>query len=205
MKQEASIQEINSPATISVLVLVPQWPLSYRYQQQLLILAQFEVVHELILPVNQRQELPPLLKKEPKLRSFQLTSDSFSHMAEAGAFEADADALLILKQDLELSAKMLQEIPLAISRGFEFGGLIKGSKRWWSGLLKLATYYCKGLCWFHLCQGYFMSRKIYHHSGGFKEDGRLISFFELLCKQQKISSYTFLFLSNSKQSRLKTD
>jgi hypothetical protein len=194
MKEQETFRGCTAPAALSVVVLVRHWPLSDSYQQQLLALAQLEVVHELILVGKQMQELPPLLIKEPKLRSFQLNSDSSFLMAEAGAFEAAADVLVILQQGVKLSAQMLQKIPLTVAEGYEFGGLIAQRNRWWTGILKLATASCKGLCWFRLSQGYFASRKIYHHSGGFKQDGRMISFFELLCKQQKLSPYTFLFL-----------
>lgn len=195
MKEQATFQGCTVPATLSVVVLARHWPLSDSYQQQLLALAHLEVVHELILVGKQMQELPPLLIKDPKLRSFQLDSDSPFLMAEAGAFEAAADVLVILKQGVHLSGQMLQKIPLAVAKGYEFGGLIARSNRLWTGFLKLATAYCKGVFWFRLSQGYFVSRKVYHHSGGFKQDGRMISFFELLCKQQKLSRYTFLFVA----------
>ena len=193
MKEQAILQDFTSPASLSVLVLIRHWPLSDSYQQQLLVLAHLEVVHELILVGKQIQDLPPQLIKESKIRSFQLTSGSLSMIAEAGAFEAEADVLVILKQSVNIFAKMLQKVPLAVGRGYEFGGLVAGRNRWWIGFLKMATVYCKGLCWFRLCQGYFVSRKIYHQSGGFKQNGRLISFSELLGKQQKISRFTFLF------------
>lgn len=193
MKEQATSEDSGAPATISVLVLIRYWTLSESDQQQLLTLARLKEVHELILLGKQMQELAPALIKEPKLRFFQFTSGSPSLMAEAGAFEADADVLVILKQGISLSAKMLQKIPLAVANGYEFGGLVARGKPWWIGFLKLATVYCKGLGWFRLCQGYFVTRKVYHRSGGFKNDGLSISFLELLKKQQRLSPYTFLF------------
>lgn len=195
MKEQATFQGCTTPATLSMVVLARHWPLSDSYQQKLLTLVHLEVVYELILVGKQMQELPPLLIKEPKLRSFQLNSDSPFLMAEAGAFEAAADVLVILKQGVNLSAQMLQKIPLAVAKGYEFGGLIARSNRWWTGFLKLATAHYKGLFWFRLSQGYFVSRKVYYQSGGFKYNGKLLSFFQLLCKQQKLSSYTFLFFA----------
>ena len=97
MKEKATIQDYTSPATLSVLVPISYWPLSDSYQQQLLALVQVEVVYELILIGKQVQELLPPLIKEPKVRFFQLNSGSPTLMAEAGAFEAGADVLVILK------------------------------------------------------------------------------------------------------------
>ena len=93
---------------------------------------------------------------------------------------------------------MLNAIPLAVAKGYEFGGLIAGSNRWWKGLMKLTTAYCSGLCWFRFSQGYFVSRKVYHQSGGFKYNGQTIPFFELLSKQRKLSPYTFLFFGKNR-------
>lgn len=184
----------NDPATsLSVMVLVDHWPLKERYQDQLLELAQAGAVQELILLSKQLPEqLPPQLEKEPKLRHFQLSSDSLSLMAEAGVFEACADVLLLLKQGVSLPTQALQAIKEAEAEGFHFGGLIRKRNSWWVSFLKMATVYCKGLFWFRFSQGYFVSRKVYHQSGGFKHNGKLRSFFELLCKQQQLSSYTFI-------------
>lgn len=180
-------------ARISVLVLIStcQWPESY--QKQLLEIAHAADVLEIILVGIQVQELPLLLKKEPKLRHFQICCDSPLLMTEAAAFEARAEVLVILKQGVILTATALEEIPLAVIEGCLFGGFIKSKNRWNAALLKLAAVKCKGLFWFKLTAGYFMSRQVYHHAGGFKQDGRLISFSELFCKQQQLSPYKFIF------------
>lgn len=193
MKHLTTPSKPPESASLSVLVLIRHWPLSNIYQQQLLVLSRLKGLHELILVGKQKHGLPAELEQEPKIRFFQLNSASPALMAEAAAFEANADVLVILKQGVSLPAQMLQTIPLAIAQGYEFGGLLTGSRRWWTGLLKLATIHCKGLFWFRLSQGYFVSQKVFHNSGGFKYNGRLISFFELLCKQQKLARYTFLF------------
>jgi hypothetical protein len=183
----------GAASRISVLVLLSHCPLTERYQKQLQALARAETVQELILLSKQLpDQLSPHLKKEPKLRHLQLHSDSLSLMAEAGVFEACADVLLILKQDVSLSAPDLQAIIEPEAEGYGFGGLIRKRNSCWAGFLKMATVHCKGLFWFRLSQGYFVSRKVYHQSGGFKHNGRLRSFFELLCRQQKLSSYTFI-------------
>lgn len=185
----------ESPATsISILLPVGHWPLKESYQEMLKELAQTEAVLEIILLSKKLPEqLLPQLVKESKLRYFQLDSGSLNLMTEAGAFEAVADVLVILKQEVRLPAQALQRIREAVAQGYHFGGLIGKRNRWWVGFLKIATAYCKGLLWFRLCQGFFVDRKLYHQSGGFKQDGRLISFFELLCRQQRLSRYTFLF------------
>lgn len=184
----------SSPATsLSLLVLVSHWPLEKPYQEQLSVLMQAEDVRELILLSKQLPErLLPQLAKEPKLRYFQLSSGSFPLMAEAGAFEAAADVLVILKQDVSLPEQALQTIREAGVDGVHFGGLIRKRNRLLERVLEMVTVYCKGLFWFRFCQGYFVSRQVYHQSGGFKQNGRLLSFFELLCRQQKLSSYTFI-------------
>jgi hypothetical protein len=184
----------DSPvSSMSVLVLVSHWPLTERYQEQLKALAQADVVQELILFGKEVQELPLSLAGEAKLRSYQLPSASLPLMTEAAAFEARAEVLLVLKQGVSLPEQTLQAIPPAVAKGYYFGGLIGRRNRWWFSFLKVATIYCKGLFWFHLCKGYFVSRKVYHHSGGFKQNGRLISFSELLCRQKKLSRYTYIF------------
>lgn len=190
---QPSISEDTPSASLSVLVLISSWPLEEAYQAQLKTLAQNAVVQELILVGEYVQELPLLLAGEAKLRSYTLNSGSLSLMAEAAAFEAGAEVLVILEQNVILPPKTLQTIPATIAEGCQFGGLIQGRSRWWRGLLRGATVYCKCLLWFRLIQGYFVSRTIYHHSGGFKQDGRLITFSQLLCKQKKLSRYTFLF------------
>lgn len=178
---------------LSVLILLSHWPLKESSQKQLLELAHAKTVQELILLSKQLPEqLPSQLEKEPKLRYFQLSSDSLSLMAEAGIFEACADVLLILKQDVSLPTQALQAIKEAEAEGFHFGGLIRKRNSWWMSFLKMATVYCKSLFWFRFSQGYFVSRKVYHQSGGFKHNGKLRSFFELLCRQQQLSSYTFI-------------
>lgn len=193
MKDQTPSTGDTSSTSLSVLVLISHWPLSEKYQQQLLTFARAEEVQELILIGKGMQELPFLLTREPKLRLYRLSSGSVSFMAEAGAFEADADVLVILKQGVSLPGKTLRAIMKVIAAGCHFGGLIGRRNRCWLGLLKKAARSYKGLYWFRLCQGYFVSRKTYHHSGGFKHNGKWISFFELLARQQKISPHTFLF------------
>lgn len=190
---QSMIVKATSTAPLSVLVLINSWPLAEDYQAQLLSIAQVAVVQELILVGKQVQELPSMLAGESKLRSYELNSGSLSLMAEAAAFEAGAEVLVILEQDVILPQQALQAIPQAIADGCHFGGLIPARSRWWWGFLKIATVSCKGLFWFRLIHGYFVSRKIYHHSGGFKQDGQLITFSKLLCKQKRLSRYTFLF------------
>lgn len=191
--QQPFIPKATPTATISLLVLISRWPLSEGYQAQLKVLAQTAVVQELILVGKEVQELPLLLAGEAKLRTYQLNSGSLPLMTEAAAFEAGAEVLVILEQGVSLPEQALQAIPGAIAAGYFFGGLIRGRTRWWCGFLEKATVYCKCLLWFRLIQGYFISKKVYHHSGGFKQDGRLITFSQLLCKQKKLSRYTFLF------------
>ena len=190
--QQPFTPKATSTVTISVLVLISRWPLAEDYQTQLIALAQVAVVQELILVGKQVQELPSLLAGEAKLRCYQLDSGSLPLMIEAGAVEAGAEVLVILEQDVILPLQALQVIPQAIEAGCHFGGLIRGGSRWWWGFLKKVTVCCKGLFWFRHVQGYFVSKKFYHHSGGFKQDGRLITFSQLLCKQKKLSRYTFL-------------
>lgn len=137
--------------------------------------------------------LPATLAGQEKLRCLQLNSRSQALLTEAGAFEAGAEVLVILKQGVSLPELSLQSITAAVAGGCHFGGFIPRSKRWWAGMLKSVIIHCKVLFWFRLSKGYFVSRRVYHHSGGFKNDGRLISFFELLCRQEKLSRYTFLF------------
>lgn len=161
-------------------------------------MARIGMVEEVILIGSRIAEFPDLLKKEPKLRIYQLSYDSFPLMAEAGAFEASAETLVILKQGTLLAEKTLNEIPQTISGGFEFGGLIKSKNRWSAAFLKMAAVKCKGLFWFKITEGYFMSRQVYHHSGGFKHDGKLVSFSDLLCKQQQLSPYKFIFFNESR-------
>lgn len=60
-------------------------------------------------------------------------------------------------------------------------------------MLKKTIMSVKGLAWFWLSRGYFVSRKLYQLSGGFKYDGKEISFYKLLSKQEKRSRYSFLF------------
>ncbi len=193
MKKQVTTQDCTASTSVSLVVLIRHWPLSIPYQQQLLAMANIVEVHELILVGKHIRELPIVLSNEPKLRSFQLHTSAYFLMAEVGAFEATADVLVILKQGVNLSAQMLQKIPFIVTKGYAFGGLISLRYRWWTSFLKQATIYCKGLFWFRLSQGYFVSRKVYYQSGGFKNNGKLLSFFELLCKQEKLSNYTFLF------------
>jgi hypothetical protein len=196
MKKQTPSPSVSMPAhtaSLSVLVLMHHWRLSAGEQQQLLALAQCGLVQELILVGREVQELPAGLAGQEKLRCFQLDSSSQALLTEAGAFEAGAEVLVILQQGIGLPEPALHAVGAAVAGGCHFGGFIPRSRRWWAGLLKSATVHCKGLFWFHLTRGYFVSRKVYHHSGGFKNDGRLISFFELLCRQEKLSRYTFLF------------
>jgi hypothetical protein len=190
---QALIPKAPPAATISVLVLMRHWLLSQSEQEQLLGLTQLGVVKELILVGKDVQILPASLSGQEKLRCLQLNSSSQALLTEAGAFEAGAEVLVILKQGVSLPELTLQSVTAAVAGGCHFGGFIPHSKRWWAGLLNGVIMHCKGLCWFRLSRGYFVSRRVYHHSGGFKNDGRLISFFELLCRQEKLSRYTFIF------------
>jgi hypothetical protein len=165
----------TSTATLSVLVLIRRWSLAEDYQAQLIALARVAVVHELILVGKQVQELPLLLAGEAKLRSYQLHSDSLPLRAEAAAFEAGAEVLVMLELDVILPLQALQAIPQTIEDGCYFGGLIRAHSRWWWGFLKRATISCKGLFWFRLIQGYFVSRKVYHHSGDLATFERTVS------------------------------
>ena len=183
---------ISKPG-ISVLVLISNWQMPESYQQQLKEVARSADVLEIILVGKQAENIPPLLKEEPKMRHFQISCCSPSLMAEAGAFEASAEVLVILKQGVILPARALGEIPQAITEGCLFGGFIKSKNRWSAAFLKMAAVKCKGLFWFKITDAYFMSRQVYHHSGGFKHDGKLASFSELLCKQRQLSPYKFIF------------
>lgn len=174
------------------MVLINNWQLPENYQKKLLEIAHAADVFEIILVGNKSHEVPSLLKKEPKIRHCQVCGDSPLLMAEAAAFEASAEVLVILKQGVMLTAQAIREIPLAIIEGYLFGGFIKSKSRWSAALLKIATIKCKGFFWFRITKGYFMSRQVYHHAGGFKQNGRLISFSELLCKQQKLSPYKLI-------------
>ncbi len=107
----------TSTATLSVLVLIRRWLLAEEYQAQLKALARVPVVQELILVGKQVQELPVLLASEAKLRSYQLHSDSLSLMVEAAAFEAGAEVLVILEQDVILPQQALLAIPQALEEG----------------------------------------------------------------------------------------
>jgi hypothetical protein len=122
---QATTAKETSTATLSVLVLIRRWPLAEEYQAQLIALARLAVVQELILVGKQVQELPVLLAVEAKLHSYQLYSGSLPLMAEVAAFEAGAEVLVILEQDVLLPLQALQAIPQAIAAGCYFGGLIR--------------------------------------------------------------------------------
>ena len=179
--------------SISLLVLIRQWQLPLYYQQQLLSLAQSQSVQEVVLVGKGSCGLPALLAEHPKFRCCYTQGRSFSLMADAGAFEARGEVLLIFEQGITPSLQVLGDIPGAFAGGYQFGGLIQKRNLLWSLCLQLATRYFPGLYWFRLSQVYFVCRKMYHYSGGFKQDGLLVSFQELLSRQQKLSSFTFLF------------
>lgn len=132
-------------------------PIKESYQEKLKELAQTEAVLEIILLSKKLPEqLLPQLVKESKLRYFQLDSGSLNLMTEAGAFEAVADLLVVLKQGVNLPAQALLTIPMAVAQGYHFGGLIGKRNHWWVGFLEIADVYCKGLLWFRLYQGFFV-------------------------------------------------
>jgi hypothetical protein len=190
---QVSLSNQNTTASISVLVLIRNWALTTREQKQLQLLAQVQQVQELILVGRQVQALSEPLANEAKVRCYGLNSSSTSLQTEAGAFEAVADVLVILHQGVGLPGPVLLAAARAVEAGCCFGGFIPAQQHWRAWILKKLTFYCRGLFWFRLTKGYFMCRKMYHHAGGLKHDGRLLSFFELLCRQKKLSRYTFLF------------
>lgn len=190
---KSSSLSVSLPSTgLSILVLVSNWKLSEDYQAQLVAMAKVRMVEEVIMVGSQVEDFPALLRQESKIRPFQLHSGPLPLMAEAGAFEARGDILVILKQEAILAEKTLQEISEAISEGYEFGGFLRKNHSWYTAFLKMATVKCKGLFWFHITHGYYMSQKVYQLSGGFKQNGKLSSFFDLLCRQQQISPYKFI-------------
>ena len=194
MKDQTSPPDKPGDPSLSVLMLIQcPWRFTGRDQLQLLKIARLAVVKELIMVGKQLPKLSFQLEKEAKLRFFKLDSESLPLQAEAGAFEACADILVYLQQGVKLKEHFLLQVPLAVAEGFQFGGLIISRNRCWAHVLKVSCTLCKGLFWFRKSQGYFVSRKVFHQSGGFKHNGQLIPFLELLSKQQKLSSYTFLF------------
>lgn len=192
MKVPAPTPTLVPTAPISILVMMGRWELSDSDQQQLLQMAQADPVEEVILLGKMEEELPPILQHEPRLRQFQVNSCTPSLMAEAGAFEARAEVLLVLKTVSCLNRQALDGILLALKEGYEFGGLIRERNRWQTSLLKMGTAYCRGLFWFGFSHAYFMSKRVFYQSGGFKQNGKLVSFRELLCKQEQLSPYKFI-------------
>lgn len=176
-----------------VLVLITNPRLPQKYQHQLLAIARVKEVQEVILVGKHPQELLQLLANEPKLKYFQITFGSLSLMAEAGVFEAQADVLVLLKQGVWLHGHTLRKVLREVASGCHFGGLIPCGKSWWFSMLKNTVVSVRLLVWFRLSKGYFVRRKLYQLSGGFKYDGKEISFYKLLRKQEKLSRYSFLF------------
>lgn len=193
MKAPPLSSDLFSPTSICVLVLITNLPLPQKYQHQLTAIARVKEVQEVILVGKHPQELPQLLANEPKFKYFQFPLGSLSHMAEAGVFEAQADVLVLLKQGVWLQGQTFREILHEVASGCHFGGLIPGNKNRWFSVLKHTLMSVKVLAWFRLSRGYFVSRKLYQLSGGFKYDGKEISFYRLLSKQEKRSHYSFLF------------
>lgn len=193
METPALSSDLFSPTSMCVLVLITNPQLPNKYQHQLLAFTRVKEVQQVILVGKHPQELPQLLANEPKLKYCQIPLGSLSLMAEAGAFEAQADVLVLLKQGVWLQGQTLREICCLVASGYHFGGLIPGGKPWWFSVLKKTIMPVKGLAWFRLSRGYFVSRKLYQLSGGFKYDGKEISFYKLLSKQEKRSRYSFLF------------